>query len=292
MVSPQETGAFQPQPSLEKGKKLGGLRGKFAKATLFAGGLTAAAAGAVNAGGNAMLITGEGGTTGEFCDNGDYVLVTDFDYAAKLTEQLASGELIIAFGPAPVAALKEGDKTAAVQPTTITPDEIWANLAKPAPECPVVVDPTPEPTPGEEAPDSIKTLLQNKVDPKAKATTVISSIDNMYKNDKYKTHLKKLTPVPGSDYRVGKKDLMKFLNQCINEKQVSSKQILCAGNIENFIIYAQQYPINSGDSIDSEINSIFVNAAKTVRSVAINEGISAKKLDAMILSDAAVLEIR
>lgn len=91
-----------------------------------------------SAAGNAMQVTGGGDYNPDFCDNGDYVLQTDPVYATKLLEQLASGELVIAFGPVPVAALAEGDKTAAIQPKTITPDEIWANLAKPAPDCPVV----------------------------------------------------------------------------------------------------------------------------------------------------------
>lgn len=145
MVSPAETGAnFQPQAIESKSnrfKKLGlkvGV-GVLGTATLFA----ARGALPAEAGGNMKLVTAS--SEGTSCLEGESVLVTDFAYAAQLLEQIASGEIVIAIGPAPVAALKEGDKTAVTKPITITPDEIWANLAKPAPDCPPVVEPTPTP---------------------------------------------------------------------------------------------------------------------------------------------------
>ncbi len=114
-----------------------------------ASGLTAvgtASPSPTEASGNMKLVTAS--SEGINCVEDKSLLVIDFKYAAELVKGIASGEIVIAVGPAPVAALEEGDKTAVVEPITISQEEVWQNLVKVVPECPpVVVEPTPTPTP-------------------------------------------------------------------------------------------------------------------------------------------------
>lgn len=92
------------------------------------------------ASGNRMLYTASADGTAE-CVKDDpntkppFVLYTvDPEYARKLVAGLASGEIVVA-GRSVVAAVSEGDKTAVIQPITITPEEAWQNLIIPAPDC-------------------------------------------------------------------------------------------------------------------------------------------------------------
>lgn len=117
-----------------------------------ASGLTAvgtASPSPTEASGNMKLVTAS--SEGINCVEDKSLLVIDFKYAAELVKGIASGEILIASGDGIAAAIipSEGDKTAVIQPITITPGEVWQNLVKVVPQCPVVVKPTPAPTPRE-----------------------------------------------------------------------------------------------------------------------------------------------
>ncbi len=136
--------------NLVKNRRLSPWRKGLIAITAVASGLAAGNAfpSPAQAGGDRMLVTA--GSTGVECIKDESLLVVDFKYAAELVKGMASGEIVIAVGPVPVAALEEGDKTTVVEPITISLEEVWQNLVKVVPECPPVVvepTPTPEPTP-------------------------------------------------------------------------------------------------------------------------------------------------
>ena len=291
MVSPAERAISQPQPPSEKRKTLGGLRGRFATATLFVGGLSGVGvvAGAISPSpteASGMLMTAS--AEGTNCVEDGNLLVTDLVYAAQLLEQIASGELVIAFGPALIAAANEGDETAATQPKTITLDEIWANLIIPAPECPPKVDPTPTPeaTPSGPAPDSFEAVLASKINHKVTFEDVFDDIDALYATEGYKEALRRISSFQDSSIKINKKDIVSYLRECRDEKAVSDRIILCSGNIANLILYARQFPLGSGDPIDAAINAAWANEARDLRSAVVNDGVPAKRLDRQISGEA------
>lgn len=127
--------------SVKKGS-LNPLRRALITGIAVASGLTAvgtASPSPIEAGGNMKLVTAS--SEGINCVEGESLLVIDFKYAAELVKGIASGEKVIAVGPVPVAALEEGDKTAVVEPITISPAEVWQNLVRVVPACSLVIDP-------------------------------------------------------------------------------------------------------------------------------------------------------
>ncbi|GEM_PF-3279515 len=215
--------------------------------------------------------------------NGETVIV-------KLSAQEAPsaapsiGELFPSLSPAPTDPL-----TGAVicpSPIPSTEPSVSAKSSTP-PSAPPSAEASP--TPSGPAPDSVKALLESDIDPKAKIADVLSAIDTMYKNRDFKASLARLTSFYSETTRIRKKIIVDYLKECRDEKAPSSRNIICVGNIINIITYAQQYPLDSGNPIDSAINSAFVNAANMLRSAMVNDGTPVKELDKDIASDAKQL---
>ncbi|KKQ35334.1 MAG: hypothetical protein US51_C0008G0003 [Microgenomates group bacterium GW2011_GWA2_37_6] len=161
----------------------------------------------------------------------------------------------------------------------------------PSPSAPASIEPSPSPSPASpeaskspdpNAPDSKKTLLKSELDPKAKISQVQSIVDSMYKNKKIKALLKGLHASYDDNTKIVKKDIDDFLERCKTEKVRSDRFASCSGNVIDFISYAQQFPLDSGNPVYAEINAQFMKAARTLRSAAIADGVPAKYLDEII----------
>lgn len=238
------------QPKLpEKKKKLGGLRGFAVKGTLF--------------------FTGAGLVVG-----------------ACTPAQRAILEGAFPCDPGPIAAA-DGDTAVIENPNQITisgnifDDKNGARICLPTGQTVSVELPplTPEP-------DSYKTVIGGEVDNKAEIPDVASMIDNLYKNPEYKKSLKNLVPWPGSNVKLKKSDLKSELTRCRNEKERSSKSIICRGIILDYVGFAQQFPLESSNPVDAEINTIFMNSSRALRSALINEGFKPQDIDKSLQSAA------
>lgn len=248
------------QPKLpEKKKKLGGLRGVAVKGTLF--------------------FTGAGLVIG-----------------ACTPAQRAILEGAFPCAPGPIAGAADGNTAVIENPNQITisgnifDDKKEAKVCLPTGQT-VSVEPTPTPkptpeaTPSGPAPDSFEVLLDSKIDPKVTFEDVFDDIDDLYATEEYKEPLKRITSFYSETTHITKKKIVDYLKKCRDEVVKSSRQILCSGNVVNFILYARQFPLSSGNPIDAAINVGFVELAQDTRSVAVNDKVPKKQLDRDIKLD-------
>lgn len=135
--------------------------------------------------------------------------------------------------------------------------------------------------------DEFEVLLENKINKKVTFSDVEENINELFQNAEYKKEfIRIITPIQ-DEFFMSKKSILKNLKPCKNKKNNKSDRVLhCSGNIESFILYARQFPLDSGNEVHAKINALFIDTANITRSAAANSGVPIKELDKIIKSDA------
>ena len=130
---------------------------------------------------------------------------------------------------------------------------------------------------GRKAAKYYKQLIGAKVDSNADFGRVRSIIDGLYKNGATARRLDDLGS--GSVHLNAKAKIATGTRQCASSDFVDNIYGPCTSAVQSLITFASEYPTDSKDRRDAKIAAAFLEAAKEMRSAAINEGVPVTAMD-------------